>query len=826
MQSHQSRRDIRCRAAAGEGQIMETHTNHEPGRVRDERAHEVPDVIDALGAAFETAGVCGFSGECRDGLLRRIALAWRADWVGIVPLTGADGGTGVNEPAFQALSSALPPARVPGVLLCKLLATEEPRFLPAADDTGLCAQLGVAAAVVAPLVVAGRMQAALVAGVSIGNLSVDVREARVVARLLGGLLDLDARGERLAIAEADRKRAEMATGLFHWRWDARDDSARLYGAGLHPQVRESPSGGGRALLAEFVGGDQQGRLHAALASGQDFSRVLPARGMGTQWLRWDGAPTAEGDGVAGVALDVSAQQAEAASAVTAQARLEHLIQVGPLAVYVLAHDGERWRPRFVSASATRLFGYEESDLLDPAWWESHVHPEDLGKAMQARNRAVRHGSASVEYRLRDAADVYRHIHDQASLVRGEDGTPQEVVGLWLDVSERSRAQEEVRASEARYRALVDDTPAMICRYRGDFTITLANAGFSEQYGLGADDLIGRDWLDLLPMKERDAQRARIRGLTVEAPLVSYERKTLTEDHRTRHELWVERALFDEAGRLSEVQAVGLDQSALQQAREELMHAAKMATLGAMVTGVAHEINQPLNVISMTAQNMRGRLERGDVDRDYLRRKAERVEQQISRAASIVDHMRMFGRKSGHEPRTFAPDEPVQNAIHLLGEQLRRRGVEVTVESVGEPLRVRGYVDQVEQVLLNLMNNACDSITESIEREEQSAPGAVTISIARASAESASITVADNGGGIPPALLDRIFEPFFTTKDVGRGTGLGLALCFGMMQDMGGSITVHNAEAGAVFTLTLPLVGPALASDPCADGLAGDTEAGT
>ncbi|MFT7675047.1 MAG: PAS domain S-box-containing protein [Gammaproteobacteria bacterium] len=234
-----------------------------------------------------------------------------------------------------------------------------------------------------------------------------------------------------------------------------------------------------------------------------------------------------------------------------------------------------------------------------------------------------------------------------------------------------------------------------------------------------------------------------------------------------------------------------------EAAAQIIQSSKLATLGEMATSVAHELNQPLNVIRMAAGNSRRKLSNGTADPEYLKDKLERIEKQTARAAVIIDHMRMFGREAKEHPEPIDPRNIVSNALDLMGEQLRLAGIEIVTELAEDCPSILGHVIQLEQVILNLLTNARDAMAEN-DGEMR-----VILRVFRDD-KGVHITSEDTGGGIPEAVLPRIFEPFYTTKEMGKGTGLGLSVSYGIIRDMDGAIRAENIDDGARFTITLPV----------------------
>jgi len=241
-----------------------------------------------------------------------------------------------------------------------------------------------------------------------------------------------------------------------------------------------------------------------------------------------------------------------------------------------------------------------------------------------------------------------------------------------------------------------------------------------------------------------------------------------------------------------------DVTDLRNSENQLIQASKLATLGEMATGVAHELNQPLGVIRMAATNCVKRIDKGKADVDYLRSKLVRVGEQTARAAQIIDHMRLFGRKADGVHTPFDLKESLIEISALARPKLSSGDTSLTLDLPDTPALVMGERVIFEQVLLNLVSNAHDAIQSSEETD-----GVITVSATFDTEEGHIVEVTDNGGGVPEALLDKLFEPFFTTKEPGKGTGLGLSISFGTIRDMKGTLSVQNKGAGACFRICLP-----------------------
>ncbi|SMX26251.1 C4-dicarboxylate transport sensor protein DctB [Pelagimonas phthalicica] len=241
-----------------------------------------------------------------------------------------------------------------------------------------------------------------------------------------------------------------------------------------------------------------------------------------------------------------------------------------------------------------------------------------------------------------------------------------------------------------------------------------------------------------------------------------------------------------------------DVTDLRQSERQLVQASKMATLGEMATGIAHELNQPLGVIRMAASNCVKRIDRDKADFGQLKAKFERIGEQTERAARIIDQMRVFGRKAEGSNDPIDLTASLTNVAQLARTQLHTLDITLKIDLPDEQAFAMGEKILFEQVLLNLISNARDAIEEAgIEQ------GIISLKADYNQKDGHVITLSDNGSGIPEHVLDKLFEPFFTTKEPGKGTGLGLSISFGTIQDMGGCISATNTETGAQFQIFLP-----------------------
>lgn len=253
-------------------------------------------------------------------------------------------------------------------------------------------------------------------------------------------------------------------------------------------------------------------------------------------------------------------------------------------------------------------------------------------------------------------------------------------------------------------------------------------------------------------------------------------------------------------------------SELEQSRDELrektaqlIQNTKMIALGELCSGAAHEINQPLNAMMIIHQDVLRDIKKDRLDVERLEKSLETAVDQARRVAEIVDHMRLFTRKTtGARRETVEFKDPIDGVLLLIGQQLLLRGIEVRKE-LGEALQISGDCVRLEQVFMNLLTNARDAVLQNQSDKAKT----ILLKTYRVPGDhvdppSVAFEITDNGPGISEELHDRIFDPFFTTKPIGEGTGLGLSVTNEIVREHGGRIEVESkAGEGTTFKVLLP-----------------------
>lgn len=250
---------------------------------------------------------------------------------------------------------------------------------------------------------------------------------------------------------------------------------------------------------------------------------------------------------------------------------------------------------------------------------------------------------------------------------------------------------------------------------------------------------------------------------------------------------------------------------------QIIQSAKMATLGEMATGIAHEINQPLGGISLITQGLLRALHKGKLTNAMLEERLNAINDQIERISKIITHLRIFGRQTPESRTKVHVNRSVLDVFDFVGQQLKNHNIALDIDLDEKPSYVLADSNRLEQVLLNMITNARDAMDEQEKRVQrllatrhppQWAVNWEKKLFIRTYRDSDYVVIAigDTGGGIPEAIREKIFEPFFTTKEVNKGTGLGLSISYGIIKEYGGDISlVTEIDRGSTFFIRLPVM---------------------
>jgi len=499
----------------------------------------------------------------------------------------------------------------------------------------------------------------------------------------------------------------------------------------------------------------------------------------------------------------------------------------------LTHTGtfvgdDTTKPLYWSDELFRIFGFDSQQGL-PTRDEplERIHPEDLDKFLQSFQRVIHEKvDADLEYRIVLPDGTVKHAYGLGHPVLNADGELVEVVGTTIDITERKRAEAEITRLKNYLSNIIDSMPSMLVGMDNAHTATQWNRQAEVFTGIPAGEAIGKAIADLLPdfapwITTMETGMDKRRPSSMENILIE------KQGNRRFYDLMLYPLLDRAEGAVLRIE----DVTERVRIQELMIQTEKMMSIGGLAAGMAHEINNPLGIISQAAQNIERRISleleanrkvSGELGLNLEQIRAYFERRQIhdfiasirtasSRAAKIVANMLQFSRRADTNLEVTPLAQIVDQALELaasdydLKKKYDFRSIEIIKDYQGTP-QVSIVAVEIEQVLLNLLKNAAQAmITNPPERRPS-----ITLRL-RCKGGYAVLEVEDNGPGMTEDTRRRVFEPFFTTKEPGVGTGLGLSVSYMIVtQNHKGLMEVQSTPGrGTVFRVSLPIGGEQL-----------------
>ena len=390
---------------------------------------------------------------------------------------------------------------------------------------------------------------------------------------------------------------------------------------------------------------------------------------------------------------------------------------------------------------------------------------------------------------------------RTSPIKNEKGEIVAAMEMNLDITHHKELEEELERSEKKYRDIFNNIRNPIFVLDAD-TLEILDCNNSVQviYGYSRNEIFGKSFLTLLPEKEK----GRIKGELKTTSMINQVKQIRKGGEIIFVDLWASPSNYTEKDVLLVTTS---DITQRLETEQQLIQASKMATLGEMATGVAHELNQPLAVIKTASRFfMKKVAKREKIKDEILQTLSEEIDSHVDRAARIIKHMRQFGRKSDLKLDQIQINDVLEKSFEIFSRQLSARGIEVLWEIDSNLPLIRADAGRLEQVFINLLINARDAIDEKWSTNPSQGSEKKILLQTRFEDGRVVAAVQDTGTGIAESIKDKVFEPFFTTKDPGKGTGLGLSISYRIVHDLGGKISVVSPEGeGTRFLVSFPAI---------------------
>ncbi|MCP4022711.1 MAG: PAS domain S-box protein [Desulfobacteraceae bacterium] len=425
----------------------------------------------------------------------------------------------------------------------------------------------------------------------------------------------------------------------------------------------------------------------------------------------------------------------------------------------------------------------------------------------------------------EAEEFFPHLGEEgkwifftAAPIKAPDGKIIGAIQTLSDRTEDRRAHEEIelqdkelsklynryKISEKKYRSLFNNNPnpIFIFDYK-TFEILDVNHRVEAEYGFKKLDLLGKSFLEIGD-KDDETISEGLKSLFLGDNILFTKKKHYKSDKKS---FFVNIKVVNAEYTQREVFIASVtDITESVEKETQLIQAGKLATLGTMAAGMAHEINQPLNVIQICADLMLKMIKKGiPIPDDELTLMANDIIDNVGRAAGVIKHVRDFARQSERDLKKLALNDPINDVFKVLGHQLTVHSIKVDLDLDPDLPQIRAEHNRLEQVYINLVTNAIDSMDEKADKSEEPVEKRLTIKTFCEGNKVIS-TVMDTGIGMSNEVKRKIFEPFFTTKETGKGTGLGTSISFGIVKDYGGVIEIESEVGkGATFIVKFPAV---------------------
>jgi PAS domain S-box-containing protein len=385
---------------------------------------------------------------------------------------------------------------------------------------------------------------------------------------------------------------------------------------------------------------------------------------------------------------------------------------------------------------------------------------------------------------------------------------QEIGELVHLIFREARTRERLRKSEQIFEQITSNLPLVfwmvdVVDTFPNQTVTYVSPAYEEVWGLSTESVMKDPYTFLQAIHPED--RDRIVAGVVKGRSGPYEQfyRVVKPDGSIR---WIKdrgHPLFNESGEMyrilgiaEDITALHLAEAKLESTRAQVISNAKLAALGEMAGGIAHEISNPLAVISALVHHLKETRVSG-LSPDKVDENIDTIEKMSNSIAGIVKSLRMYSRQSDRDPLSRAELGEILGETLLLCEtKVQNTSAELSVEIPDTAIFLNCRASEISQVILNLVNNALDAVSTAREK-------VITVK-ARVQAESILLSVEDSGPGVGENIREKIFQPFFTTKEVGKGTGLGLSISKGIVEALGGKLYLDGSCPRTKFVVELPL----------------------
>ena len=478
-----------------------------------------------------------------------------------------------------------------------------------------------------------------------------------------------------------------------------------------------------------------------------------------------------------------------------EVRLQQIMQHAPMAMYVKNRNGQFME---VNPATCSLIGKEKHEIIGRTDFE--ILPRDTAEVLRKGDRKVFKSKERLSYESKvDFGDRTVFLSTTKFPIMGPTGLVEAVVGLSDDVTAQREAQAELDRTRVHLRNVLDNSPAVIMTTDLEGRIVSFNRGAEECLGYKSEEVIGMLASEFYG--ETEEREKLLRRVIKDGAVRDYQTKLHRKDGSQVPVSITLSQLQNEEGEMIGTVGISKDISQRKSLMHQIIQSERMAAVGRLAAGVAHEINNPLAVIGEIAGYLRDISSGGPGSEDAdlmleLNEGLPKIERQVSRGRKITSRLLTLARKTEARVHLTEIDEALDEILPFLEKEagLKRISLHRDKEGTVSPVAVEEI--QLQEIFINVIQNA-------IQAKASRDHGNIWVS-RREENRKVIVTIRDDGPGVPEEVRDRIFDPFVTTKPIGKGTGLGLSICYGIIKRYDGEIRLYSKEGeGATFEVILP-----------------------
>ncbi len=478
-----------------------------------------------------------------------------------------------------------------------------------------------------------------------------------------------------------------------------------------------------------------------------------------------------------------------------EVQLQQFMEMAPAATYIKNRAGMYLE---VNPAACRIFGLEQENIIGKT--DLEIFPREVADVFRATDRDVlEQGQEAIVYEEVELNGVQVHLSTVKYPVLDTEGTVTAVCGIAKDVTALKEAEHELRQMRDYLRNVLRNSPILIITTDLHGRIVSFNPAAEASLGFTAEEVIGAQAADFYV--DPQVRPRIIRRMELEGVVRDYEINLVHKDGSTVPVSITISKMLDSEGEMIGTVGICKDISHRKALMDQVIQSERLAAVGRLAAGVAHEINNPLAIVGEISGYLGECLEDDPEAKDpeTLREFAEglpKIDRQVDRCRSITHRLLNFARKSEAKVEVAVVERSLAEILPFLEKEARLQNIAIHQQNDESLPRIRIEEMQLQEIFINMITNAMQAIGKR-------GKGNIWLGT-RVEGSKVHLTVRDDGPGIPKELQARLFDPFVTTKAPGQGTGLGLSICYGIVRRYGGEIRVDTAEGeGTTFDVILP-----------------------